>query len=305
MRHSQWHRQRWLAPLWSCGIWILACSLPIHSSGQALSDTNLADIRFEQKLGAALSPNLPFRDENGKAVTLGAYLGQKPVVLVLGYYECPMLCTLVLNGLVAGMSELKASVGTDYEVVDVSINPLETPALAAAKKQSYLKQYGRPGAASGWHFLTGDQRSIKRLADEVGFRYAYDAPSKQYAHPSGLVILTPQGKVAHYLFGVTYAPRELSDALHDAAGERVGSPIAQVLLLCFHYNPLTGKYSSSVIAGLRVLAVATMGGIFWLLLSLVRRGGAQPRPACSAGPLAGDRSPGDDPAGARVRSRTP
>ena len=141
-----------------------------------------------------------------------------------GNYECPMLCTLVLNGMVESAADMKWSIGREFEVVNVSINPLETPALAAAKKRAYVKRYGRTGSAEGWHFLTGDQESIQRLADEVGFRYAYDPASKQYAHPSGLVILTPEGRVSGYLFGVTYSPKELAGALRAASANQVGSP---------------------------------------------------------------------------------
>src|SRR5207302_151037 len=180
------------------------------------------------------------------------------VVLVLGYYQCPMLCTLVLNGLVESAADMKWSIGREFEVVDVSIDPNESPAMAAAKKRSYLKRYGRPVAAGGWHFLTGNEGTVRRLAGEVGFRYAYDPASKQYAHPSGLVILTPEGKVSTYLFGVTYAPKDLFASLQAASSNKTGSPIQQLILLCFHYNPFTGKYICLIIVVLRVFSVVKL-----------------------------------------------
>src|SRR5439155_18282696 len=167
--------------------------------GQTLSDENLASIRFKQKLNSQISLDLPFRDENAKAVRLGAYFNGKPVILVMGYYGCPMLCTFVLNGMVEGLEDIKWSIGKEFDVVNVSIDPHETTALASAKKRTYLKRYGRTSAAAGWHFLTGEESAIKRLSDEVGFEYVYDKASKQYAHPSGVIILTAQGIVSHYL----------------------------------------------------------------------------------------------------------
>ena len=243
-----------------------------HLAAQTLSDDTLAQIRFDQKLNAQVSPALPFEDEEGRAVRIGQYFGRKPLVLVLGYYECPMLCTLVLNGMVESAADMKWSIGREFEVVNVSINPGETPALAAAKKRTYLKRYGRSGAAAGWHFLTGNAASIRQLAEEVGFRYAYDAASKQYAHPSGLVVLTPEGKVARYLFGVTYAPQDLYGALREASANQVGSPVAQLILLCFHYNPITGKYSGIIVVVLRLLGAGTILGFLGLIVALVRRG---------------------------------
>jgi protein SCO1 len=255
---------------------LLLCLLLLYSqvAARTLSDDALAQIRFEQKLNNQVSLALPFQDEEGKPVQLGQYFAEKPVLLVLGYYECPMLCTLVLNGMVETAADIRWSIGREFEVVDVSINPKETFALAAAKKRAYVKRYGRSGAAEGWHFLTGDKASIRELANQVGFCYVYDASSKQYAHPSGLVILTPKGKVSRYLFGVTYSPKELYAALRDASSEQVGSPIRQLILLCFHYNPITGKYSGAILVILRLLGIATVLGFLWLVVTLVRRGNA-------------------------------
>jgi protein SCO1/2 len=254
------------------------------AQSQTLTDTDLAKIRFDQKLGSQISLDLPFRDEEGNAVTLGRFFGQKPVVLVMGYYECPMLCTLAFNGMVTAMQDLKWSIGKEFTVLHVSINPAETASLAAAKKQTYLKRYGRTGAADGWHFLTGDEVAIRQLAQQVGFHYAYDASVKQYAHPSGLIVLTPEGKVVKYVFGVTFEPREINNALQDASARKVGSPLERLALLCFHYSPFHGRYSAIIMAVVRVLAAATITVIAWILVAQVwrerhkRPSGTVPRP---------------------------
>lgn len=241
---------------------ILILILCAAVAANAVTDDALKQVAFDQKLGTRISLNLPFRDEQESSVKLADYFGRKPVILVLGYYNCPMLCTVVLNGMVIGLQDMDLQMGRDFEVVNVSIDPHETPRLAFAKKQSYLARYGRADAAKGWHFLTGDEPAIRQLADEVGFKYVYDPSIHQYAHPSGLVILTPDGKVSHYLFGVVFSGEELKRALTDAAAAKVGSPIQQLFLLCFHYSPLTGKYSGVVMVAVRILSVG-------VLLSLV------------------------------------
>lgn len=237
----------------------------------SLSDTVLAQIKFDQKPGSQISTDLAFRDEAGKTVKFADYLGKKPVILVLGYYQCPMLCTLVNNGLVAALDDLKLDMGNQFDVINISINPNETPALAAAKKRNYLKAYGRRGAAAGWHFLTGAEPAIRQIADEVGFRYAYDPSTQQYAHPSGLVILTPDGKVSEYLFGVTYSPKQLDTTLRNAATSKVGSPIEQLILLCFHYRPLTGKYGNLIMTVVRVSGVATLAALAGVIVLMSQR----------------------------------
>jgi len=234
---------------------------------QALSDTALRKIAFDENLGASISLDTPFRDEQGKSVRLGDYFGKRPEILVLGYYRCPMLCTLVLNGLTSALQDIKPQMGHDYDVVDVSIDPHETFTLAAAKKKSYATRFGRPGVELGWHFLTGDEKAIRKLAAEVGFNYAYDPGSGQYAHPSGLIILAPSGKISHYLSGVVFSDADLSRALSDAVDAKVGSPIEQIFLLCFHYSPLTGKYSATVLGVVRATAVVVL-----LLLAAVITG---------------------------------
>jgi protein SCO1 len=244
-----------------------AASIP----SDTLTDSRLADIKFDQKLNNTISLDLHFRDEEGKDVRLADYFSKKPVILGLGYYGCPMLCTLVLNGMVEGLQDIRWNIGKEYDVINVSIDPSETPSLAAAKKRSYLKRYGREGAETGWHFLTGDSDSIQRLADEVGFRYAYDSASKQYAHPSGLVILTPEGKISGYQFGVTYSPRELFSSLNNASSRKIGSRIQDLILLCFHYRPITGRYGNMIMTTVRVLGVATLLGLPALVIAMARK----------------------------------
>jgi protein SCO1/2 len=254
-------------------LWFIILTVVCAWSGHAarLLDSDLNQIRFDQNLGAQVSPELDFVDEQGRAVRLADYLGKKPVVLNLGYYECPMLCTLVLNGMVECLGDMRWTIGKEYTLVSVSIDPRETPALAAAKKKTYLKRYGRPEAETGWHFLTGNTNSIQTLAREIGFHYAYDPEVKQFAHPSGFVVLTPDGKIARYFFGVTFSPREVYAALNAASTKTIGSRIQDLVLLCFHYRPLTGRFGASVMLILRLGAVATVAAILALIVNMARR----------------------------------
>lgn len=231
----------------------------------------LTKVQFEQKLNAQVPLGLVFRDESGRTLPLAAYFGNKPVVLSLVYYECPMLCTLALNGQLRLYRGLDFNIGDQFEVVTVSINPLETPTLAAAKKASYLDRYRRKGAEFGWHFLTGTETSIRALADAVGFHYEYDAASKQYAHATGLMVLTPQGRIAAYQYGVEYSPADLRLALIGASAETIGSPVERMLLYCFHYDPATGKYGMAVMNLVRAGAVATFIALFAFVLLASRR----------------------------------
>jgi protein SCO1/2 len=175
-----------------------------------------------------------------------------------------------MNGMVEALQEIKWSIGTEFDVINVSIDPTETPALASAKKRTYLKRYGRAGASSGWRFLTGDEQAIRQLAQQVGFKFAYDKPSRQYAHPSGLVILTSEGKVSSYLFGITYSSKDLLAALKGASSNQISSPIQKLILLCFHYNPITGKYGTAIMTTIRVLSIGTMLALVWLLIVSTR-----------------------------------
>jgi protein SCO1/2 len=231
----------------------------------------LRDVGFDQHLGDIVPLEAVFRDESGRAVKLGDYFGRRPVVLSLAYYECPMLCTVTLNGLASALDVLAFDPGRDFEVVTVSFEPKETPELAAAKKAAYLRRYKRPGAAAAWHFLTGDAEAIRRLTGAVGFRYAWDERTKQYAHASGIVVLTADGRLARYLYGVEYAPKDLRFAIVEASQGRILSPVDRLLLYCYHYDPELGRYGKSVMALLRVAAVLTLGAIGAMIFGLRRR----------------------------------
>ena len=245
----------------------------------------LRDVGFDQRLGAQAPLDLPFRDETGRTVTLRDYVGGKPVLLVPAYYECPMLCTLVLNGVVSALRALPFDIGREFRVVTVSFNPHETSELATAKKATYLEQYRRPGAAEGWHFLVGDETSIRPLMQAIGFRYAWDSEAKQYAHASGIVVLTPGGRLSHYFYGVEFAPRDLRLALVEASNEQIGSLVDQLLLFCFHYDPATGRYSRLALNAVRAGGVLTLAALGGFVLVMLRRDRAQARrqPAVASG----------------------
>jgi protein SCO1 len=238
---------------------------------RALTPGDLSRVSFEQHPGAQISPDLIFRDQNDQQFRLGDHFGKQPTILVLGYYRCPMLCSVTNDGLIHALQELPLNAGTDFQVIDVSIDPAETPTAAAQKKSAYLRQYGRAGAADSWHFLVGDQRSVTQLADQAGFRYAYDPQTHQYAHPSGVMVLTPTGKISRYVFGVRLDARELRDALVAAKEEKSSSIISQVFLLCYHYNPITGKYGGLILAILRVASLGFLAAIAWWVFSMARR----------------------------------
>jgi protein SCO1 len=228
-------------------------------------------VAFDQNLDTPLPLDVTLRDEHGNAVKLGAFFGRRPVIVNLVYYECPMLCNEVLNSLLRSMNVLTFDVGKDFEVVTVSIDPGETPALAARKKSAYLKRYGRKGADQGWHFLTGDEPSIRRLADAVGFHYVYDPQTDQYAHPAGIAIATPQGRIARYFFGISYPARDLRLGLIEAAAGKIGSPMDQILLMCFHYDPRTGKYNVAVMNVIRLLGCMTLASLGTFMIVMFRR----------------------------------
>jgi protein SCO1/2 len=218
----------------------------------------LREVGFDQNLGGQVPLDLEFRDEDGRPVTLARYAGSRPVVLALVYYGCPMLCTQTLNSLASTIGVLSQEPGKDFEVVTVSFDPRETPELARAKKAAYITRAGKPRIASGWHFLTGDQRAISALTRSVGFRYVWDDSAQQFAHPTGLVVLTRDGRVARYLFGIEYGPRDLRLAIVDAAAGRVSSPIQRVLLYCYHYDLATGRYSLIVMRVVQLAGLATI-----------------------------------------------
>lgn len=231
----------------------------------------LKEVRIDQKLDERVPLDIPFTDEDGRDVTLDAYFGQRPVVLALVYYECPMLCTQVLNGLFSSMEPVKIDAGRDFDVVVVSFDPGETPAMAKAKKTGYVKHYQRPTAEAGIHFLTGRQAAIDRLADAVGFRYVYDEAIDQYAHPAAVTVLTADGRVSKYLYGVEFAPLDFRFAVTSAGEGQIGTLVDQALLYCFHYDPATGKYSLAIMTFVRIGAVLTMVGLGAFVFVHLRR----------------------------------
>jgi protein SCO1/2 len=215
--------------------------------------------------------DLIFSDEAGQAKPLRQNFGEKPAILSFVYYECPMLCTQVLNGQLESLKTLSFDVGKQFHVITVSFDPGETPALAAAKKEIYLKQYSRAGAEAGWHFLTGDTAAIRRLTQAVGFRYQYDPATDQFAHASGIMVITPQGKIARYFYGIEYSPRDLRLALVEASENKIGSPVDQLLLYCFHYDPALGKYGLVIMNVLRLAGIATVLALGTFMLVMFRR----------------------------------
>jgi len=221
----------------------------------------LRSVGVEQKMGAQVPLDLPFSGEAGQRVTLRQYTG-KPIILALVYYQCPSLCNMVLNGLLRSAKSLTLLAGQDFEIVAISFDPRETSNMATTKKASYLKSYERPGAEKGWHFLTGAELSSRGVAEAVGFRYAYDAMTNQYAHGSAIMVLTPEGRVAKYFYGIEYPVRDLRLGLVEASHRRIGSAIDQVMLYCYHYDPSNGKYGMAIMNVLRLgglLTVATLG----------------------------------------------
>lgn len=229
----------------------------------------LKSVTIEQKLDSQLPLDAPFRDENGQTKPLGAYFGKRPVVLALVYYECPMLCTQVLNGVVRAAKVLRFTAGNEYDFVAVSFDARETPAQAAAKKAVYLKSFGHPEAGPSWHFLTGDVNSVKRLTDSVGFRYSWDPHSGQFAHASAIYVLTPEGRLSKYFYGVDYSPKDMRLALVEASNNKIGNAVDQILLFCYHFDPHSAKYTPYALGLLRAAGGATvlmLGGFVFIML---------------------------------------
>jgi protein SCO1 len=220
---------------------------------RSLQDSNLKPalpgalqgVGIDQKLDQQVPLDLTFKDEAGRAVPLSTYFTKgKPVVLALVYYRCPMLCTQILNGLASSLKAVSLDPGKDFEIVAVSFDPKDTPETAASKKQVYMRRFGRPNTANGWHLLTGDEANIKTLTDTVGFHYKYDPSTDQFAHASGVMVLTPEGRLSRYFYGVEYTPRDLRLGLVEASRNEIGTPVDQILLFCYHYDPATGKYGA-------------------------------------------------------------
>jgi len=248
---------------------IFALSLPLSAQTPDSRPPILRNVAIAQRLDRPLPLDLPFRDESGRIVHLSDYFGKRPVVLVLAYYNCPMLCTQVLNGLLSSLRVLTFDAGREFEVVTVSFDPRDTPAAARAKKEPYVARYGRPGAAAGWHFLTGEPRSIAGLTDAVGFRYSWDERIGQFAQASAIYVATPDGRLSRYFFGIEYAPRDLRLALVEASRGKIGSPVDQLLLYCYHYDPVAARYGAVVMNMVRlggiaaVLALAIFLSVMW------------------------------------------
>jgi protein SCO1 len=229
----------------------------------------LREVGFDQHLDRLMPLDVILRDEQGRDVAIGSFFGRRPVVMAFVYYDCPMLCSMIMSAITSTLGVMSLDVGRDFDVVFVSFDPRETPRLAAEKKAEYLKQYGRSGAEGGWHFLTGDQTNIARLTSAAGFRYAWDEDTRQFAHPAGLVVLTPEGRLARYLFGIEFGARDLRLALVEASAGRIGTPIDSALLYCYHYDPMTGRYGLAVMRALRVSGAATvlaLGSFIWIMI---------------------------------------
>jgi len=268
---------------------LLAGSLSAMPSRSGIGDRNpsimpattmpgpLREVGYDQRIGAQVPLGAAFRDEAGRNVRLGDFFGKKPVILVLAYYHCPMLCDMVLQGVVSTLKPLTFDAGKEFDVVVASIDPDETPEMAAEQERDILARYGRAGGAEGFHFLTGPQSSIDALTRAVGFRYVYDKERDEYAHPAGLVMLTPGGKVSRYLFGIDFPPRDVRLGLIESTRDKLGTPVDSLLLYCYHYNPTIGRYSTAVFNLLRLAAGATLIGLVTLVVVLRRRESRQPR----------------------------
>lgn len=261
--------------LWMTALVSLAAAAqpaqPAGSPSQtAYKPPALRNVGIDQKMGAQVPLDLPFVDESGQTVALRQFLG-KPVILALVYYQCPSLCNMVLNGVVRSVKGLQMTAGQEYDVVAVSFDPHETPEMAMAKKASYVKEYNRPHSEDGFHFLTAPEASSRSLADSVGFRYEYDAATNQYAHGSAIMILTPEGKVARYFYGIEYPERDMRLGLVEASEGRISSPVDAVLLYCYHYDPANGKYGLVIMNALRIAGAITLGCLLLFMLVMFRR----------------------------------
>lgn len=239
------------------------------SFGQYARPKETRGVNLEQKLNSPVPLDLMFNDENGQAVPLRTYFGEKPVVLELVYFKCPSLCPMSLRESVMGLRRVPMQTGIDYDVVVVSFDPSDTPAVAREKKAEYAKMFNRAGFNNGWHFLTGSQESISKLTSAVGFGYRWDEPSKQFIHAGGIMVATPDGRMSRYFYGVDYAPADLRMALVEASKHRISSPVNYVLLFCFHYDATQGKYTLAVLNILKAGAALTLlllAGLIYLLM---------------------------------------
>jgi protein SCO1 len=242
----------------------------------------LKRVGIEQHLNEQLPLELKFRDEIGREVKLGDYFGKRPVVLSMVYYECPMLCGEVLNGEASVFSALKFDIGSEFDVVTVSFDPRETPDLARSKKRTFVNRYGRPGAQEGWHFLTGSQESVTSLTKAVGFNYAWDRDTQQFAHAAAIMVITPEGKIAQYFYGVEYSPKDVRFGLVQASQHKIGNVVDQILLYCYHYDPRTGKYGAIISRVMQIgglVTVLILGGFLIIMFRLEPQRNRADRPA--------------------------
>jgi protein SCO1/2 len=230
----------------------------VRSFAQTTQPAILTNVGIDQKLGDTIPLDLTFRDENAQPIRLRDCVHNRPVILSLVYYECPMLCNMTLNGMARSFNSMSESAGSQFDIITVSFDPRETSKMASEKKINYLRGYRRPSAEAGWHFLTGDEDSIRALTSAVGFRYVWDEQSKMYAHASCIVVLTPEGKISKYFFGVEFEPAELSKAMSDARAGTTGTAAEQILFYCFHYDPATGRYGLIISRALQVGGVAIL-----------------------------------------------
>lgn len=268
----------WLRVALTCASVVLAATgLRAQESAMAPTYGLPARADLEQRLGAQIPLDLTFTDETGQNVPLRRYFGQRPVILQMGYNHCWLMCDVVTGALVRSLQDLHLEPGTDFDVVFVSIDPGETWQLAAKKRAEYIRAYGRSKTGPGWHFLTGQDTEIHTLANAVGFHYFYDLKSQQFAHPSGLMIATPGGVLSKYFYGVEYNPTVLRQSLLEASGDMVGSRVEALLLLCFHWNPLTGKYGWLIALVLKTLCFGTVAALGWYIAVHLRRDARQRR----------------------------
>ena len=249
---------------------VAARSQPVAGDAPGLP-AKLRGIGIEQRLGQPVPSDVPFRDESGQTVTLAEVSHGHPVVLAMVYYNCTMLCNQILNGVVRGLRPLSLQPGKDFEIVAISIDPAEGPSLAAGKREHYVHTYSRTASPKGWHFLTGTEASIRAVGDAVGFHYRYDPQTKLFLHASGVMVLTPEHRVARYFYGVEYEPKDLKLGLIEASGNRIGSKVDQILLFCYHYDPTQGKYSAAVLNLLQAAAAGTLLVMVVVLALLWRR----------------------------------
>lgn len=269
---SKWMLTGLVALALSASAFGQAMTQGIMSPPASMRPPGLKNVGILQNLNTQIPADLTFLDENGKTVKLGDYFGRKPIILSLVYYQCTMLCGEVLAGLDSALGVLKFDVGKEFDVLTVSFDPKDTPEIAAIKKAEYLKRYKRAGAEQGWHFLTGKQPEIDALTKAAGFQYQYDPKSEQFAHATAIMILTPEGKIAQYYYGVEFAPKDLRLGLIQASSNKIGNVVDEVLLYCYHYDPNTGKYGAMVFRILRLSGAATILIMGVFLGILIRRG---------------------------------